>query len=213
MSETDDVEEPAAPSAPGAPSYLRAARRAAGLSQSQLAEAAGLAVRTISIIESGDSNPRAATLTAIAEALGIDAGELVGAFATNTPPGITTPPPTSDRHVTVAAADLAALFDTVATVASTGALDDRHTKDITARAGRLFTAYAVALLEHALAHPDTHSIDPMAGLIRLQLHQYPDDSEQRRYLVWLLGDDDAAAKDDLVRYHARRDLLGRRSSE
>ena len=49
---------------------LRRAREAACMTMRQLAEAAGVSVNTVSLIEAGRSAPRADVLKALAEALG-----------------------------------------------------------------------------------------------------------------------------------------------
>ena len=56
---------------------LKAARRAAGLSQAQLAEAVGCLQKDISRYESGKHEPRALTLKKMAEILGCAMEELV----------------------------------------------------------------------------------------------------------------------------------------
>ena len=57
---------------------LRRARRAAGLSQAELAERAGVGANTIARIEAEQiDNPRINTLGKLARALGIDARELM----------------------------------------------------------------------------------------------------------------------------------------
>lgn len=49
---------------------LKLARESAGLSMRQLAEKAGVSANTVSLIENGQSNPRADVLAALAKALG-----------------------------------------------------------------------------------------------------------------------------------------------
>ena len=49
---------------------LKLARESAGMSMRQLAEKAGVSVNTVSLIENGQSNPRADVLAALAKALG-----------------------------------------------------------------------------------------------------------------------------------------------
>ena len=56
---------------------IREARSRAGLTQSTLAERAGVAFETISRIERGTLNTTVRTLLAIAEALGVDPGVLL----------------------------------------------------------------------------------------------------------------------------------------
>lgn len=57
---------------------LTAWRRAAGLSQAELATWAGVRVTTVSQIESRKIDPRLSTLVALAIALGVGVGDLVG---------------------------------------------------------------------------------------------------------------------------------------
>jgi transcriptional regulator with XRE-family HTH domain len=56
---------------------ISAARKAAALSQEELARRTGLSYRTIWNIEQGGSVPRGATLRALAEALDLDLSSLV----------------------------------------------------------------------------------------------------------------------------------------
>ena len=49
---------------------LKQARESAGMSMRQLAEKAGVSANTVSLIENGQSNPRADVLAALAKALG-----------------------------------------------------------------------------------------------------------------------------------------------
>jgi len=58
-------------------SQVREARRRAGLTQSALAERAGIAFETVSRIERGTLNTTVRTLLAIAEALGVEPGALL----------------------------------------------------------------------------------------------------------------------------------------
>ena len=51
---------------------LAAARRRLGLSQEAVAEAAGVSVRTVQHVESGDHKPRVDNLAAIAGVLGVN---------------------------------------------------------------------------------------------------------------------------------------------
>ena len=60
-------------------SQIREARHRASLTQSALAERAGVAFETISRIERGTMNTTVRTLLAIAEALGVDPGALLAA--------------------------------------------------------------------------------------------------------------------------------------
>jgi transcriptional regulator with XRE-family HTH domain len=58
---------------------LREMRKIAGLSQQDLAVKAGLSMAVVSQIEQGKKmDPRMSTVTSLAEALGVDVGELVG---------------------------------------------------------------------------------------------------------------------------------------
>ena len=57
---------------------LQTARLAAGLTQAQLADAAGAPPRTYQSWELGEAEPRATQLAALAQALGVAVGELVG---------------------------------------------------------------------------------------------------------------------------------------
>lgn len=56
---------------------LRRARRAAGMSQQDLADAAGVRQATVSMWESGRRSPHPTKMSALATALGIDAAELM----------------------------------------------------------------------------------------------------------------------------------------
>lgn len=60
---------------------IRARRLRLGLSQRQLARRAGVAYRTVQLIESGGHDPRWSTLSRLARTLGIAAGELDAAVA------------------------------------------------------------------------------------------------------------------------------------
>jgi transcriptional regulator with XRE-family HTH domain len=58
---------------------LRRLRDASGLTQQQLAVAAGLSVGLVSQLERGTvADPRLSTILVLAKALGVDAGELIG---------------------------------------------------------------------------------------------------------------------------------------
>jgi transcriptional regulator with XRE-family HTH domain len=57
---------------------LKWARRRAFMTQRELAEAAGMGHDQISRIESGKVDPRLSTIERLAEALGVEARELVG---------------------------------------------------------------------------------------------------------------------------------------
>ena len=59
-------------------SPLTAWRRAAGLTQAALARKAGLREATVSEIEAGKTDPRLSTMRALAAALGLDLGDIVG---------------------------------------------------------------------------------------------------------------------------------------
>jgi len=65
------------------PQRLRQLRTARGMTQDQLAAAAGIATDTISLYERGRSRPRGRTVTALAAALDCD-----GAYLMGTPPAI-----------------------------------------------------------------------------------------------------------------------------
>lgn len=65
-------------------SKITALRKAAGLTQDELADKAGVTVRTIQRIEASDTVPRAYTLRKIAEALGVDPQEFAPDEATTT---------------------------------------------------------------------------------------------------------------------------------
>jgi transcriptional regulator with XRE-family HTH domain len=55
---------------------LRELRRERGLSQAELSEKTGIAQSTISLLESGERDPRGSTLRTLAEFLGVGVGEL-----------------------------------------------------------------------------------------------------------------------------------------
>lgn len=57
---------------------LIAWRKAAGLTQRELAERAGVRPATVSDIEAGKIDPRVSTMAALAKALGVGVGDLVG---------------------------------------------------------------------------------------------------------------------------------------
>ena len=79
--------------------YLRSLRRAAHLTQPELAERAGVAVRTISAIETGKANNlRTATLTALADALDTEPGQLIHASPEAEP--YRSPRPRTPAHLT-----------------------------------------------------------------------------------------------------------------
>jgi transcriptional regulator with XRE-family HTH domain len=50
---------------------LRAARKAQGMTQSQLEEKSGITVRNIAYLECGDSNPNLSTMVLLADSLGL----------------------------------------------------------------------------------------------------------------------------------------------
>lgn len=56
---------------------LRAVRERALMTQDELAERSGIAQTTISALELGKQQPRIKTVRALAEALGVDARELI----------------------------------------------------------------------------------------------------------------------------------------
>ena len=63
------------------PESLQAARKAAGLTQAALAEKAGVNIRQIQKLESGEieaGNMTVKNLLAIADALGVDVRDLIG---------------------------------------------------------------------------------------------------------------------------------------
>ena len=74
---------------------LRHHRLAAGLTQEQLAERAGLSVRGVQRLESGRATPRAETLRLLADALRLDPGERDGLIAAARPELAAAPPPPS----------------------------------------------------------------------------------------------------------------------
>ncbi|MDO5658308.1 MAG: helix-turn-helix transcriptional regulator [Paracoccus sp. (in: a-proteobacteria)] len=57
---------------------LAAWRKAAGLTQTELADRAGLRTATVSDIESGKIDPRLSSMKALAEALGLDLDSIAG---------------------------------------------------------------------------------------------------------------------------------------
>ncbi|MCW2983492.1 MAG: family transcriptional regulator [Conexibacter sp.] len=56
---------------------IRAARAAAGMTQDQAADAAGMQVAVYSRIERGESDPRVSSLLKIARALGVTVSDLL----------------------------------------------------------------------------------------------------------------------------------------
>lgn len=63
---------------------LRELRTAAGLSQAQLAERAGLHLHGLTKLEHGDREPSWATVKALADALGVDCTAFADAASTGT---------------------------------------------------------------------------------------------------------------------------------
>ncbi|TSD93468.1 helix-turn-helix transcriptional regulator [Gordonia rubripertincta] len=188
-------------------SYLRAARRAANLTQPELAEQSGVGVRTISLLETGrHSNVRAGTLSKLARALGIDEHDLITAFVGGTAPSTPkisgAPLARSDRaQVSLPVDALTSVFNAISSFL---AVDDSPTaRDrVAAAAGELFTAYAIALLERAAAH-DGEQHGYLVSLIKMQVPAFPDTSEERNYLNWLLGIDEDFTESDRQRYELR----------
>lgn len=172
--------------------YLRAARRAADLTQPELAERSGVGVRTISLLETGRStNVRIGTLGKLARALDIDENHLTSAYFGGTP---TQQPisrsadhPQNDRaHVPMPVDTLTAVFNAITTFLAD---DDSSAarNHIAAAAGELFTAYAIALLEQAAGRDTTDQHGYLVSLIKMQTPAFPDDSDERNYLLWIVG--------------------------
>lgn len=65
--------------------HIRLTREKAGLTQSQLAESAGLSPRAVRDLEAGRSNPTLATMVAIVDVLGFTLDELVTAARSSLP--------------------------------------------------------------------------------------------------------------------------------
>lgn len=171
--------------------YLRAARRAADLTQPELAERSGVGVRTISLLETGRStNVRIGTLAKLARALNIDEHNLSRAFG-GAPPhslSVTNVSPQNDRvHVSLPVDTLTAVFNAITTFL---AGDDSATSRsyVAAAAGELFTAYAIALLERAVDRDATEQHGYLVSLIKMQIPAFPDASDERNYLQWIVGD-------------------------
>jgi transcriptional regulator with XRE-family HTH domain len=61
----------------GLASNLRTARRRTGMTQAELAEAAGVGSGTVARLELGGEDPRLSTLQKLADALGVELGDLV----------------------------------------------------------------------------------------------------------------------------------------
>lgn len=68
----------AAPPATPLARQIQGLRLERGLTQAQLAGAVGASVRSLQQWEAGDQEPRASQLAALADALGVGVGELVG---------------------------------------------------------------------------------------------------------------------------------------
>ena len=186
--------------------YLRAARRAAKLTQPELADRSGVAVRTISLLETGRStSTRANTLIKLAHALDIEEDGLIRAFGGGATPTTLTPNRAHRDHdattIPVPVDALTAAFSAITTLLNNSDnADARH--NIADAAGQLFTAYAIALLERAAANDATQKTY-LAGLIRMQASAFPDTSDDRRYLTWLLDDLTEITEQDHNRYQAR----------
>lgn len=187
--------------------YLRAARRAADLTQPELAERSGVGVRTISLLETGRStNVRIGTLGKLARALNIDENHLTSAYFGGTP---TQQPlnrsadhPQNDRaHVPMPVDTLTAVFNAITTFLAD---DDSSAarNHIAAAAGELFTAYAIALLERAAAQ-DSEQHGYLVSLIKMQIPAFPDDGDERNYLRWMVGDVVNISSEDKFRYESR----------
>jgi len=80
---------------------VREHRKAAGLTQAELAEKAGLAFETISRVESGREPPSLRTAVAIADALGVSLDAVVGRSA-KAPPRRRWPAPEARRLASAA---------------------------------------------------------------------------------------------------------------
>lgn len=80
-------------------SRVRAAREARHMSMSDLARAAGLSPGAVSRLERGERAPGAATLAAIAKALGVEPGHLMGSSVALLPHPVPTPVIDGDREV------------------------------------------------------------------------------------------------------------------
>lgn len=186
--------------------YLRAARRAADLTQPELAERSGVGVRTISLLETGRSiNVRIGTLVKLARALNIDENNLISAFFGGTPtqnPPDRSAAPQNDRvHVAMPVDTLTAVFNAISTFLA----DDDNSaarNHIAAAAGELFTAYAIALLERAAAQ-DSEQHGYLVSLIKMQIPAFPDDGDERNYLRWMVGDALDVSSEDRYRYESR----------
>jgi transcriptional regulator with XRE-family HTH domain len=67
---------------------IRRRRRALGWTQEDLAEVAGISVHYLSTIENGKRDPSVSTVMALAKALKVSAGELLGGVEGLSPAGI-----------------------------------------------------------------------------------------------------------------------------
>lgn len=186
--------------------YLRAARRATDLTQPELAERSGVGVRTISLLETGRStNVRIGTLAKLARALNIDENNLTSAFfgGTETPKSADrSAAPLNDRvQVSMPVDTLTAVFNAITTfLAGDDSVVARN--HVAAAAGELFTAYAIALLERA-ATQDSEQHGYLVSLIKMQMPAFPDDSDERNYLRWMVGDAPDVSAEDRHRYEIR----------
>ncbi len=189
--------------------YLRAARRAADLTQPELADRAQVGVRTISLLETGRStNVRIGTLAKLARALNVDENDIIGVFGGGAhsahSPAVRAAAPPSDRvHVSMPVDALTAVFNAITTF-----LADEDSpaarSHVAAAAGELFTAYAIALLERAGARAqDTEQHGYLVSLIKMQTPAFPDDSDERTYLRWLIGEHTEVTPEQLQRYETR----------
>lgn len=183
--------------------YLRSLRRAAHLTQPQLAERAGVAVRTISAIETGKaSNLRTATLTSLANALDTEPGQLIhaltGGGALPQPETSSTRTPHGYLPVTAIGPTLGAITHLITVARSSAEPSTPELKTAIDEAARttaaLFTAYALAVLSDAAGPDREFPTGPLVALIAMQAQVLPDPSSDRVYLDWLLhGSDPSAA--------------------
>jgi len=175
-----------------ASALLRSARTDAGYTQADLAEHAGISVRTVSMLETGrQSNVRTDTLRAIADVLGIDSTALIAAYTGDAAAVAAAPAPgrrrgRGRRDPGPTPIDLTLLTDTIdaisrvtdagATIKSAelrGAIDD-----LGPLSARLFTAYAHTMID---AHPGDAGV---AHLITRELSAHPhDDTPGRQRLI------------------------------
>ncbi|MCK8616355.1 helix-turn-helix domain-containing protein [Gordonia sp. C13] len=187
--------------------YLRAARRAADLTQPELAERSGVGVRTISLLETGrSSNVRIGTLVKLSRALSIDENDLTSAFFGGTQTQHSadrSAAPQNDRvHVPMPVDTLTAVFNAITTFLAD---DDSSAarNHVAAAAGELFTAYAIALLERAADRDATEQHGYLVSLIKMQTSAFPDDSDERNYLLWLVGATPDITAQERQRYEDR----------